>query len=312
LLYIFYNKMNRKPKIAWIGAFNLEKECPHWQGIEQACYVLDIPALYCDIRTQGAQVILDNIRTFNPDLTIFCLLDCFDKPLASRIRDYIGKDSKVAFWYVDLKLMPEKDLTGILDYFFLSHKRFDLYEDRYKIKKENMFFIQQACVKYKKEDLKFDSGLSHRLLFIGNSLNKRRNEVLRKINEYNQVKIIDGGVWEKKRRIYNAMPTMYNSSDYVLSVSAVNDWPYYSSNRLYCILNMNGLAIVEYFRGCAEIFMNRQHVIYFHEPEEVKGKIEYYNKNRIEANKIREQGFRYAQANHTYINRISEILKVLS
>lgn len=91
------------------------------------------------------------------------------------------------------------------------------------------------------------------------------------------------------------------------------DYPYYFSDRLFESTGRGGFTIFPYIKGIENYFeIDKEIVTYnYGDFEELKNKIQYYLENGEEREAIRQAGHDRTKKDHTYVQRWSEILKVL-
>jgi hypothetical protein len=91
------------------------------------------------------------------------------------------------------------------------------------------------------------------------------------------------------------------------------DYPYYFSDRLFESTGRGGFTIFPYIKGIEDMFeIDKEIVTYnYGDFKELEDKIRYYLQNGEEREKIRSAGHNRAKKDHTYVNRWSEILRII-
>lgn len=81
---------------------------------------------------------------------------------------------------------------------------------------------------------------------------------------------------------------LYSTSPISLSISLPAQG--YTSNRLYNILSSGGFALVNWFPGIGDLFVNKRHLVWFKTPQEAKELADYYMVHSLERSLIASQG----------------------
>lgn len=79
-------------------------------------------------------------------------------------------------------------------------------------------------------------------------------------------------------------------------------------HSLFLEMACGGLVLVEYDRWLEEFFINKYHLVWFHDLNECQNLIKHYLKRPEEREKIADQGSKLTQRNHSYINRVGAII----
>ena len=110
---------------------------------------------------------------------------------------------------------------------------------------------------------------------------------------------------------HHELNVLVNSLKIVVGDSVYS--PEYWSNRVYEIIGRGGFLIMPDIPGLDKEFIPYQHYIPYKMGNfnQLKEIIDYYSTHDEERNKIRLAGFEYCKANHTYLHRVKEMLRIL-
>ena len=96
----------------------------------------------------------------------------------------------------------------------------------------------------------------------------------------------------------------------MLNLNITKSQPYYWSNRIHLLLGSGAFCISEYIEGIEESYKNKRDCLFFNTKKELYELIDYWiqNKNDLEREKIRYDGFITTHKKHSYEKRIIEFL----
>lgn len=88
-------------------------------------------------------------------------------------------------------------------------------------------------------------------------------------------------------------------------------YPEYLSDRIFETTGRGGFMIHPYIKGIEDSFVIDEEIVTytFGDFKELKSKIDYYLKHDKEREKIRKAGMKRTQSEHTYTNRVKQIIK---
>ena len=96
-----------------------------------------------------------------------------------------------------------------------------------------------------------------------------------------------------------------------LGYNAVNDIYFYASwRRPFNCMACGAFHLTKYFPGLEEVFENKEHLVRFNNIAEAVRLIKYYLKHSNERENIARQGRKEVIENHTWDNRIKEIINI--
>ncbi len=98
-------------------------------------------------------------------------------------------------------------------------------------------------------------------------------------------------------------------------LACLNSFSFYEGNSLNCrafeIAGAGGLQLIEYREAVERCFEPGKEVLTFQTQEELCSLIERAKKEPVQMKKIREAGVKRALAEHTYLHRLKEIIKII-
>ena len=146
-------------------------------------------------------------------------------------------------------------------------------------------------------------------LFIGgideNRFHWDRKEVVKKL----KAKLVNKNGRDDRLKIELRTPEMYRSSRFVLSMSPAVDG--YSSLRLYNVFAYGGLALVRWFPGIDELFVNGEHCLWWAKVGDAEELMKRYRNEKGECERIRKKGWRRQQVKHTMTWRLQNMIASL-
>jgi hypothetical protein len=92
------------------------------------------------------------------------------------------------------------------------------------------------------------------------------------------------------------------------------DYPYYTSDRIYEITGRGGMIIHPWIRGLETEFVDKEEVAFYDYGDftELKNLIDHYVENNDEREAMRKAGFERTKTEHTYTQRLAQILDILN
>lgn len=269
-----------------------------------------------DIRTYSAEVILESLKRFDPELIIYAIDDVVEKKLHVEIR---GQHScPIVMWYCEIRT-PETggglrgQLGEYIDTLFLSNDgQADYYKEHHGL---TVKYLPQAGVPVEK--IEYDERWSFQIVFIGtlgvHGFWGKRARFILPLKNMPEFKQLNGATPEERMMYYRLMPKIYGSSSICLDVSHNWEFQKYCSNRYYAIPANGGFSLTKRFPGCEEIYPEGIGKVYFDTYEEEIEKIIYYidSDHDAEREKIRQLGLEYCRKHHTYPHRIKKMLSYL-
>ena len=86
----------------------------------------------------------------------------------------------------------------------------------------------------------------------------------------------------------------------------------FANMRAFEILSCGGFQLLDNKKDVARMFKSGKHLVTFNSIDDLKSKIEYYLKHEEERKQIAEKGRRFVVENHTYNNRIEQIISIIT
>jgi len=108
---------------------------------------------------------------------------------------------------------------------------------------------------------------------------------------------------EQESNVYNFSKICINQNNFYLHG--------YTSDRLWRIMAAGAFCLTQHFPGIEKIFERGVHLDWFENFDEMIDLIKKYLSNEQERNEIARIGSNYVRENHTWKNRIEEMLKVI-
>lgn len=212
--------------------------------------------------------------------------------------------AKIGWWMCDLRPAYELGESKLkLDKIFLCNTEFaKQYEQYFNTK---VIHMPQCGI-----EEEFDS-IGRRIkwdaVFIGNLSSSRfhhnRGAIVEKIMEKYDVKIISG-----EKFTYDTK-WLYSETPFSLSISPQAEG--YTSNRTYNILSSKGFCLILWFPGIEKLFKNHHHLVWFKTPGEAIEIMDYYYEHPKEYDKIKEQGYKLYEKEHSAGKKLEEMFACL-
>jgi len=153
------------------------------------------------------------------------------------------------------------------------------------------------------------------LVFIGtngyNDIHGRRTEMLKSIGvDYNH---INAGGDEGKNLVWGKMGEIYRNAKLVLDISAYWDVDSYASGRFFHVCGYGGVTVTKRFLGQEEFgYQDGVHKIFFDTPDEAREKIRHFLVHETRRERMRWDSYEHTKNNHTYTNRLEEMLTYIT
>lgn len=87
---------------------------------------------------------------------------------------------------------------------------------------------------------------------------------------------------------------------------------FYWSSRVYMITGSGGFIIHPKLEGLKEEFKDGEHLVMYHDLNDLKDKIDYYLEHEDERLKIKEAGYKLCHEKYTYETRVNTILGIIN
>ena len=143
-----------------------------------------------------------------------------------------------------------------------------------------------------------------------------REEVLAEIKNFN-LKIWGTPEWADSslKEFYQgqirgqAMLDIYKKSKIVVNIHVKDDLTQGPNLRSFEAMISGAMVVSDYKEGLAELFLDREDIVYFHNATELSSLVEHYLHNREERERITRNGYNKVLSEHTIRDRAKEILK---
>ena len=231
--------------------------------------------------------------------------------------EWVRKKCTTIMWYYDLRIPIERrllDRAKRVDLFYITNKgQIPQLLDQ----GANAKYLTQACI----TDYTPTTGsYKYEVSFVGNNNITgpgMREELLNLIGSHFELHVF-GARWSSKNFISH--PRIFSEeyanvcarSKIVLDIKSFDyclDVEGYFSNRTPLTLGFGGFLLSQYTPGVDQMYQDRKHLVYFKSPEEAISLIEYYLNHEDERKQIAEQGKEYVLKNHTYIQKVEQIIR---
>ncbi|MFH1385070.1 MAG: glycosyltransferase [Candidatus Omnitrophota bacterium] len=300
----FYNE--KKRKICALGEYGMLRYNHlgfHWDGQARAFDELGLEHRLIDImRNKDRNRIIEQINHFKPDYLLIGLREGL--PLIQDIyNDIKHLKATILYWYCDPSLPQSRDLGGIIDFMFLSNAgQIVDYREKYGIK--NIFYLPQGYSPYvmfrhqmpEIHEIGFSGTVSpvalHKTRIMCMNLLRRRYNVTCQNTTRNTI-----------AEFYSSCKLIFGSSDFPYEL--------YTSNRFFIVMGCGGVYLCHKFPGIEKLVKNKEHVLWFESPEEMLDLAHYYINHQHERNRIRESAEKLAREQHTYTQRIRNMLEIV-
>ncbi len=201
----------------------------------------------------------------------------------------------------------------LADYFFITNQGQIPFLKERGIK--NPIFITQGCDREahrisKSKSKKWESDVA----FIGAAKDPERINFIREVAKHFNLKVW-GGEWKThglkchKRNIYpHEFAKICSGAKIILGIDVSNQVEGYFSNRTWITLGCGGFLLTRYVPGLGKIFVNKKHLVWYHNIEECFSFIAEYLSKDEERKRISKEGYQYVHEHHTYDQVVKRIL----
>ncbi len=138
---------------------------------------------------------------------------------------------------------------------------------------------------------------------------KERQEMIEALEKKYSSRFMAYGLGQKGGLIAPGVEAnVYNFSR--ISINQNNfDLTEYTSDRLWRIMASGSLCLAKYFSGIEKIFKKEVHLDWWNNFEELTELVEFYLSDEKERKAVAECGMNYVRENHSWTNRVENILK---
>lgn len=230
------------------------------------------------------------------DSTIIYLNNLSDVP-------ELSSKGKIAWYMCDLRPAHKVHIPEWIDTIFLCNQT---YIEQYERAGYEVFYMPQCGLKpgmyMEPEDEaavdEFD------VLFIGH--------ITHAIYHSNRVSILQRLKQEKTKLHFISQHQTTPNQEYLykntpISLAISPQKQGYTSNRLYNILASAGFCLTLYFPGIEELFKNHEHLVWFHDEDDMMQEIEHYLDNPLERLRVAESGHRLFKEKHSAEARLKNM-----
>ncbi|HPD61701.1 MAG TPA: glycosyltransferase [Thermodesulfobacteriota bacterium] len=263
---------------------------------------------------------------FKPQLVFINAIDIPFKMLSQ-----ISGKTKVAIYLPDL-ITPSDNSTfswfstrykeemiergKLANYFFITNQGQIPFLKERGIK--NPIFITQGCDREEHRIIKSKSEKwKSEVAFIGAAKDPDRVNLIKEINKHFNLKVW-GGEWERhglKCHKHNVYPDEFakicSGSKIILGIDVSDQVEGYFSNRTWITLGCGGFLLTRYVPGLEKIFINKKHLVWYHNIDECPHLIAEYLKKDEERERISREGYHYVHEHHTYEHVVQKILGII-
>lgn len=288
----------------------LERACPHWNGIKTGLERLEIPYRFVSCRPT---LDIGAVVTFKPDLVVYALKDMITHPQWRReLRERLP-DAKLVIWYGDYRDdrtgQTDADCSEVDAMFISNDAQEQYYKWKWRVPRVHYLPLGSEPIKAPHKSklyafpFVFIGGQ-----FTGGAFHSRAREIERFRLEAG-LTLVNSFDAPMRARIFKAMPEIYSSSTIALDISHFTDAQGYTSIRFFEIPAFWGFALTKRFPGCEELYPpdTRAYFDTFEEAIELK---EYYTAHPVD----REAMLKRAHAlsyEHTYDRRFKTMFSLL-
>ena len=247
----------------------------------------------------GADSNTQELKDFKPDIFISSQTGGYKDNQLKLCKEAKEQGCKMILYFCDLRYPSMIVIPGLelFEEAFICNGRLKEWEKQYNLK---AYYLPQASIQHPKPV----EGKKSRVLFVG-SIGKNKFHAGRKdLCEYLGVTVNNCSKAEnrdKRLEIQNNSYGDYHSSTFSLAISP--DEPGYTSDRLYNIMGAGGCALS--FNPGKIPFEHGKHLLWFRTKEEAK---KLLATPKVLVDEIKENAFEEVQKNHTYKDRLIEIL----
>jgi len=287
-----------------------ENYCPNNIGMKAGLDRLGIDWKFFSCR--GGSDWVSEVIKYDPTLVVYGLKDIVEnKEWREKIRNSLPS-ATIVFWYGDLRNeqmnYPQADCSKTIDAMFVSNDaQSEFYKDKLKI--NQVYFLPLGA---EKQEPEFNKKFAFDFVFVGSKNFSGqfydRAKMITKFEEDGAFRI-DSQSPPLRKKIYQAMPSIYKSSKISLDISHFTDVKGYTSNRYWNIPASHGFALTKRFPGCEEFYPEDMRA-YFDTIEEGLEKKKYYLEHNNERQKMAYKAHIHS-INHTHDTRFREMFRLL-
>ena len=222
----------------------------------------------------------------------------------------------MGLWFCDIRHPEERKLAGRVNLLALTPGgSIPAYCKAWGLTSDQCVWMPQACLPNDTPPPEYKAW-PHDLLFIGTDVapewhRDRRVMINNLLKEYGEGRFrwLDPMTDLEKLKVTEHMTETYRQSKVAWGHSTFDCFGYHS-NRIFLAIGCGGFYLCNEYPGMHNVFTPGEHLGTY-DPlapwSEQKAVIDYWIENDDARETIRQQGFAYAQANHTYLNRIPEL-----
>ena len=278
-----------------------------WDSQARAFEKLGFQTKIIDLEDEFYGYVINVIKKYNPEI-----LWVGGKEggafLNANANFFKGHKYKVVYWLWDIITPKYFDFKNIIDYMFVTSKgEIPLYKKTYNL--EKVYYIPVAIMpeilcrnKFIKE--RYDVGFAGQLN-LKNPFYAERTKTLNWIKKNYKVKFT--------HNIYNYVTEEYQQSKIIFAGDPYfKDLELYASNRPYIALACGSCIITNYFKGLEKLAVNKKHLLWYNNMEELEHLLDEYLSNNTLREEIRQNAEKLAREKHNYVARISNMLDIIN
>ncbi len=312
ILTTFYNKTykplkKKDVKIALIGNYTLRYSYlmnARWDSQARAIESLGYETLILDIKDHSFEYILNRLQLFKPNI-----LWLGGKLIINFLRKFntIFRNSeiKILYWIWDIRKPIKFDFKNIIDTMLVTTKNdIPIYQEFFNIRK--VFWMPASIMPEiinRNNNIKeiYDIGFAGSL---DKTFHGKRTKLIEIIKRNFNIVLF--------KNIYNNLPEHYSMCKIVFGGSPdKKDHELYSSNRIYVAMACGCCFLTNYFKGLERLAINKKHVLWFNNSEELVSVLRKYLSDDLLREKIKLNAYKLCIEKHNYIDRILNILDLL-
>lgn len=260
------------------------------------------------------------IRNKKYDLIFIINVFSIHSQTIKEIKEIIGQKTCLATWYIDdpfiywtkdcilktenIKAMPFYDKVFVYDSYFI-----DSIKERLN---KNVYYLPFGFDPdtFKKISIEKNNNIS----FIGTYTDERFN-ILSEIKNFGL--IIYGGDWQSLNNKCNGIVKDQNICNVTYNKSYINfnlhhlQTVYGLNIRNFDVIGSGNFLLTDYRKDLENLFEIGKEIETYKSIDELKEKIKYYLDHSEKINEIAENGYKRAQNEHTYKQRMKTVLKLI-
>jgi hypothetical protein len=311
-------------RVAVLATTESQGRCTNWRGYSQALDEYFNEVKYYDLINMNWKGIGESLVEYSPDILFILHPD----GLACNIPEVKDKTNCIVlFHYMDYN----PDITQIklhdipVDLMFLSNKeQIPEYEQEFGIRPH---YCPIACYEYEGE-FPYNPEYADKIVFVGSvvegdnkeNIHYHRSEFYRALKDVYDDKLvnINEPVYPERNDIYDLLPEIYNSAKYCLSIDGWypdRTFDGYTSNRIWAIMNFNGLPLVQEWKGMKDFGLVDGETCITFKPwdlHELCSKLRHYDVDVWDRNRIRSNALKTGRKLNTTRERLKVIMGVVN